>query len=101
MTFTINTQSQSVSGSDTFLVPVLAISSGSLGLGAKEGNGGGVEKTLEEQHLGFENTPPSFLEAGHSSDSGLGGVGVASNREAAWGQMSHFSLICSLKSILI
>lgn len=45
MTFIINTQSQSVSGSDTFLVPVLAISSGSLGLGAKEGNGGGVEKT--------------------------------------------------------
>lgn len=45
VTFTINTQSQSVSGSDTFLVPVLAISSGSLGLGAKEGNGGGVEKT--------------------------------------------------------
>lgn len=45
VTFIINTQSQSVSGSDTFLVPVLAISSGSLGLGAKEGNGGGVEKT--------------------------------------------------------
>ena len=43
VTFTRNMQS--VSGSGTFLVPVLAISSGSLGFGANARNGGGVRKT--------------------------------------------------------